>query len=170
MNQLVVEEPDGRRFLVEDITAFTLVKEIATSILSQYDESVWPRNGRVVVDIIEEDSTCRRLDPRQSLKQARIKDGHTLRVAPELTAGGDLVGLVVSMVTGAVGTYALNILKLWLEARKSREIRIKYEGLEVTVKGPITERQIEQQLKIFSKYKERFDRKKLSVEISDLHG
>ncbi len=88
---ITVEGPDGQRFGLDQIPASTPVKDIARGVMHQYGDDVWPaREGQktqAVVDKITGAGTSDRLDPRQTLHDAGVRPGDTLRVAPERTAG-----------------------------------------------------------------------------------
>lgn len=88
---LTAEGPDGRRFAMDQIRASTPVGDVARGVMHHYSDDVWPvRKGQktqAVVDQVTADGTSNRLDPRQTLHDAGVRPGDTLRVAPERTAG-----------------------------------------------------------------------------------
>ncbi len=94
LRRLLVEGPDQGRFELGDIPASTSVKDVARVVMSDYqDEGIWPsdKDGKarsVVVDHVDEETGAHtRLDLQQSLHKSGIKDGDTLAMAPESTAG-----------------------------------------------------------------------------------
>lgn len=90
---LTAEGPDGQRFELEQIRASTPVRDVARSVMNSYqDTNVWPtgRTGQkqqAVVDHVQPDGGTVRLDPRNTLHDAGVRPGATLRVSPERTAG-----------------------------------------------------------------------------------
>ena len=88
---LTAEGPDGRRYALDRIRASTRVKDIARGVMHQYSDDVWPsRQGQktqAVVDQVAADGKGKRLDPGETLHDAGVRPGDTLRVAPERTAG-----------------------------------------------------------------------------------
>ena len=89
---LEIEGPDGRRFGIDQVRASTPVSDVARGVMHQYaDEGVWPtRQGQktqAVVDKVDAAGGSERLDPRQTLHDAGVRPGDTLRVSPERTAG-----------------------------------------------------------------------------------
>jgi hypothetical protein len=90
--RLNVEGPDQDRFELSHVPASTRAREIAKATMSQYDDAVWPRDkhGRArasVVDNVRPDGTAERLPPDQTLHDCQVRDGDTLHVSPEGTAG-----------------------------------------------------------------------------------
>jgi Ubiquitin-conjugating enzyme/Effector-associated domain 1 len=88
---LTAEGPDGRRFELEHIRASTPVRDVARGVMNSYQDDVWPatRTGQkqqAVVDRVTPEGTVR-LDPRNTLHDAGVRPGDTLRVSPERTAG-----------------------------------------------------------------------------------
>ncbi len=93
LENLFVEGPDQGRFELSDIPASTRLKDVVRAILGEYDDAIWPRDrgGQsrpAVVDRVEEDGSHTRLNPHDTLHDNNVRDGETLAVAPESTAGG----------------------------------------------------------------------------------
>jgi hypothetical protein len=161
--QIKVTAPDGTIFLVEDASPSTAITSIAETVLREY--GFGRTNVPYTVDILLSDSTVRRLDPARTLEEAYVSEGSVLMVGMEVTAGGDIVTLVASILSGAVGTYSISAIKLWLEERRSREIHIRHGDLEVTIKGALSERQIKQQLKLFRDLKKQLEERSIQIEV-----
>jgi hypothetical protein len=92
ISQLFVEGPDQARFEINDIRASTPVRDVAQGVIAtQYDPKVFQGTGgnrrQVVVDRVNDNGSTERLDPNQSLHDQNIRDGETLHVSPEATAG-----------------------------------------------------------------------------------
>ena len=83
---LVVEGPDGRRFLFTDTPAATTVADLTQDTLEEYpDSQSIARNA--VADRVQPDGTGRRLNPDDTLDKAGIVDGDRLRVGYQTNAG-----------------------------------------------------------------------------------
>lgn len=89
LSRLYVEGPDQSRFEINDIRASTPIRDVAQGvILEAYDSKAFPGGGRkTVVDRVNPDGSTQRLDPNKSLHESGIKEGETLQVSPESTAG-----------------------------------------------------------------------------------
>lgn len=88
---LTAEGPDGQRFELEQMRASTPVSDVARGVMNSYQDDVWPatRTGQkqqAVVDRVTPEGTVR-LDPRNTLHDAGVRPGDTLRVSLERTAG-----------------------------------------------------------------------------------
>ncbi|ETR66564.1 MAG: hypothetical protein OMM_12637, partial [Candidatus Magnetoglobus multicellularis str. Araruama] len=84
---LTAEGPDGARFALDSVPSSTPVRDIAKGVIQQYDNGILPSKTQCVVDYLHTDGQGVRLDPRSTLAEAGIKNGDTLRVTPESTAG-----------------------------------------------------------------------------------
>lgn len=89
---LTAEGPDGQRFALDQIRASTRVKDVARGIMHNYSSDVFPSRGdqknQAVVDMISnKGQSSKRLDPTNTLHDAGVRPGDTLRVSPERTAG-----------------------------------------------------------------------------------
>jgi len=91
--QLFVEGPDQARFELNNLRASTILRDIAQGVLAtQYDQSamgIGPggRGRRTTIDHVKPDGSTERCDPDKTLHESNIRDGDTLHVAPESTAG-----------------------------------------------------------------------------------
>jgi hypothetical protein len=91
--QLFVEGPDQARFELNNLRASTILRDIAQGVLAtQYDQSamgIGPggRGRRTTIDRVKSDGSTERCDPDKTLHESNIRDGDTLHVAPESTAG-----------------------------------------------------------------------------------
>jgi len=88
---ITAEGPDGQRYSLDRMPASTRVKDIARGVMHQYSDDVWPsqqgQKTQAIVDQVTEGGQSKRLDPRDTLHDAGVRPGDTLRVAPERTAG-----------------------------------------------------------------------------------
>lgn len=89
---LTAEGPDGQRFALDQIRASTRVKDVARGVMNIYGDNVFPSRGdqknQAVVDMISnKGQSSKRLDPTDTLHDAGVRPGDTLRVSPERTAG-----------------------------------------------------------------------------------
>ncbi|MCP4654564.1 MAG: hypothetical protein GY856_03990 [bacterium] len=89
---LFVEGPDQSRFELSDIPASTILKDIVRTVLNEYADEIWPRDRSghsrpAIVDRINDDGSHTRLNPHETLHENEVRDGETLAVAPESTAG-----------------------------------------------------------------------------------
>lgn len=92
LSQLFVEGPDQARFEINDIRATTPVRDVAQGILSAgYSDQAFGIGGgkgrEVVVDLKKPDGSTERLNPDKTLHEQNIKEGNTLDISPESTAG-----------------------------------------------------------------------------------
>jgi hypothetical protein len=93
LHRLLVEGPDQAHFELSNVPASTTVKDIARAIVTEYQDSAWPRdpNGQArpaVIDHVSPEGAAQRLEPRDTLHESGVRDGDTLHMAPESTAGG----------------------------------------------------------------------------------
>ena len=79
------------------------------------------------------------------------------------------VAMVVSAVTATIGvaSTAIKGIQIWVDERKSRKIRIKYDSIELEIIGNTSEEEIYQKLRIFKKIKDELDKSKLDIKIID---
>lgn len=93
LHVLRIEGPDQSRYEVSDIPASTLLKDVVREVSHEYYGDTWPRDGQghsraAVTDHVDEATGAqRRLNPHASLRDNRVRDGDTLHMAPEATAG-----------------------------------------------------------------------------------
>lgn len=77
----------------------------------------------------------------------------------------DNVTILVSLIGAAIGvtTTAINGIKLWVDERKTRRLKVKYQDIELEIYGTMSESEIKKQLEIFHTLKD--DLKKDDVKI-----
>ncbi|WP_405641690.1 ubiquitin-conjugating enzyme E2 [Streptomyces sp. NBC_00019] len=86
LEALRVNGPDQQPYDLAGVPSITPVRDIAAAVLAHY-EGRMGRRPRTVVDHQQPDGSFRRLDPAQSLHEAGVREGETLNVYPEATAG-----------------------------------------------------------------------------------
>jgi len=86
LEALRVNGPDQQPYDLAGVPSITPVRDIAAAVLAHY-EGRMGRRPRTVVDHQQSDGSFRRLDPAQSLHDAGVREGDTLNVYPEATAG-----------------------------------------------------------------------------------
>ncbi|MCW8378494.1 ubiquitin-conjugating enzyme E2 [Streptomyces justiciae] len=86
LEALRVNGPDQQPYDLAGVPSITPVRDIAAAVLAHY-EGRMGRRPRTVVDHQQPDGSFRRLDPAQSLHEAGVREGDTLNVYPEATAG-----------------------------------------------------------------------------------
>lgn len=86
LEALRVNGPDQQPYDLAGVPSITPVRDIAAAVLAHY-EGRMGRRPRTVVDHQQPDGSFRRLDPAQSLHTAGVREGETLNVYPEATAG-----------------------------------------------------------------------------------
>jgi ubiquitin-protein ligase len=87
LHRLIVQGPDGRQFRVTDAPAQQRVGDLAASVVEQYPEQFTEGPRPTVVDHVGTNGQGQRLDPDESLHDAGIQDGDSMRVGFEATAG-----------------------------------------------------------------------------------
>lgn len=91
LSRLYVEGPDQSRFEINNARASTKNHDIAQGVLgTQYENNPLGAGGkgrRATIDHLKPDGTTVRCDPDKTLHESNIRDGDTLHVAPERTAG-----------------------------------------------------------------------------------
>lgn len=97
IENLFVEGPDQARFELTKVPPQTPTRDIGRAIMGQYkDQGVAggaaDAQRNVTVDQLEPDGTTRRLQPDKSIAENGIRDGDTLHVGPESTAGNLAAG------------------------------------------------------------------------------
>lgn len=105
LQRVFVEGPDHGRYELTDIPASTSPKDIVRAVMGEYYGETWPtdRSGRsrpAVIDRLEDDGSHRQLEPTSTLHESGIRDGDTLAVAPESTAGCFPRGTRVTLADG----------------------------------------------------------------------
>ncbi|MFI1725569.1 ubiquitin-conjugating enzyme E2 [Streptomyces sp. NPDC020489] len=86
LEALRVNGPDQQPYDLAGVPSITPVRDIAAAVLAHY-EGRMGRRPRTVVDHQQADGSFHRLDPAQSLHEAGVREGETLNVYPEATAG-----------------------------------------------------------------------------------
>ncbi len=85
----LVQGPDRQLFEISEVPSITRVGDVADGVLEQYGRGApHGRPPRVVTDRQRADGSVERLDPEATLHDTGVRDGETLRVTPEATAGG----------------------------------------------------------------------------------
>lgn len=79
------------------------------------------------------------------------------------------VKTLIELITTTAGltTAAIGALKLWIDDRKSRKIRIKCKDFELEFAGGISEEKIYEQLEVFKEFKEQVDEKGVKIIVTD---
>ncbi|MFB7613652.1 effector-associated domain EAD1-containing protein [Kitasatospora sp. NPDC056181] len=89
-----IQGPDHAPFELPDVPSTTTAGGVAQAVLGQYQDSASRdrrgRRRRTVVDHLQPDGSFVRLDPALSLASSGVRDGDTLNVFPESTAGAPL--------------------------------------------------------------------------------
>jgi hypothetical protein len=73
------------------------------------------------------------------------------REAGELiTEAGELITVITAMLSAAGGMkMLLEMVKLWVEERKERRIKLKRGDIELEIQGSMSKREIQQKLELF---------------------
>ena len=82
---LFVEGPDGARFELSDVPSTITLREVARQMVESYPKEFRGRNR--VTELVLPDGRTRRLRPDTTLRDSHVRDGATLHVYPEATAG-----------------------------------------------------------------------------------
>jgi len=92
LERLRADGPDQQVYHLEGVPSTTPVQDIGTAIVGRYEnEDRPPRRRPVVIDHLRPDGDHARLDPDATLHDSGVREGGTLRVLPEATAGGGRV-------------------------------------------------------------------------------
>ena len=77
----------------------------------------------------------------------------------------DNVTIMVSLISATIGiaTTAINAIKLWVDERKSRKIRVRYQELEIEISGSSSEDDIMEKLEIFNSFKEKIKSEEVKI-------
>ena len=90
-----------------------------------------------------------------------------------LLANPDNVSIIISYIGAAigigttVGNFALKAIKIWMDERKSRKIKIKYQDIEVELSGAISQDAIHKILYVFNKIKGKIRKEDVDITLSD---
>jgi len=87
IRELYVSGPDGRRFRLIDAPAQQTVADVAAGVVSQYGASFADKSRPTVVDRVLPGGQGERLSPDSTLHDAGVRDGASLRLGFEATAG-----------------------------------------------------------------------------------
>ena len=87
IGELYVSGPDGRRFRLVDAPAQQTVGDVAAGIMEQYGPTFAGRSRPTVVDRVLPGGQGQRLSPGSTLHDAGVRDGASLRLGFEATAG-----------------------------------------------------------------------------------
>jgi internalin A len=85
LHEVIVQGPDGRRFRMTDVPVHQLSDDLGKELLDQYFQT---DRYPAVVDHVQPDGSGQRLSPEETLHEAGIIDGSTLRVSIKPMAGG----------------------------------------------------------------------------------
>lgn len=95
VEQLHVNGPDQQPYDLTAVPSTTPVRDIADAVMDYYaHRTPHGQSRRTVIDHQQRDGSFRRLDPGATLHDTGIRDGETLNVYPEATAGGGSAILV----------------------------------------------------------------------------
>lgn len=86
IRELYVSGPDGRRFRLRDAPAQQTVADVAAGVVAQYGAS-FAKSRPTVVDRVLPGGDGERLSPDSTLHDAGVRDGASLRLGFEATAG-----------------------------------------------------------------------------------
>lgn len=87
IRELYVSGPDGRRFRLIDAPAQQTVADVAAGIVDQYGPSFAGKSRPTVMDRVLPGGQGERLSPDSTLHDAGVRDGSSLRLGFEATAG-----------------------------------------------------------------------------------
>lgn len=87
IRELYVSGPDGRRFRLIDAPAQQTVADVAAGIVDQYGPSFADKARPTVMDRVLPGGQGERLSPDSTLHDAGVRDGASLRLGFEATAG-----------------------------------------------------------------------------------
>jgi hypothetical protein len=92
IQQLHVEGPDQARFKVENVPASTPTRDVARVVMAEYGDDMWPKDkdGRTrpaTIDRVTPDGSAQRMQPDDSLHDNGIREGDTLSIGVQSTAG-----------------------------------------------------------------------------------
>lgn len=87
IRELYVSGPDGRRFRLIDAPAQQTVADVAAGVLAHYGTSPADQRRPTVVDRVLPGGQGERLSPSSTLHDAGVRDGASLRLGFEATAG-----------------------------------------------------------------------------------
>jgi ubiquitin-protein ligase len=90
--RLWVEGPDNGRFELSNVPLTTPISDIARATMAEYDDKMWPQDRAgharpAIVDRVNKDGPSERLDQHSTIAESNIRNGDTLHVLPESTAG-----------------------------------------------------------------------------------
>jgi hypothetical protein len=77
----------------------------------------------------------------------------------------DNITILTALVSSAIGvtTVAIKGIKLWLDERASRKIRIKYKDFEVELQGSISEKEMRERLSMVKEIKGELDKSDMLI-------
>jgi hypothetical protein len=73
---------------------------------------------------------------------------------------------LVSSIIG-ITTVTIKGIKLWIDERASRKIKIKHKDFELEIQGGISEKELRKQLSIAKEIKEELDRDNVKIIITN---
>jgi hypothetical protein len=77
--------------------------------------------------------------------------------------------MMLSLIGTAIGiaTVSVKAISLWVEDRKSRKIHISHGGLDLTIEGSMSEKEIEDKISIFSGVLKTLDPSSMEILVKD---
>lgn len=81
----------------------------------------------------------------------------------------DNITILTALVSSIIGITTVTIkgIKLWVDERASRKIRIKYKDLELELQGGVSEDELRERLSIFKEIKDELNRDNVKIIISN---
>lgn len=114
--ELIVQGPDGSRFMLVDAPAQQTFRNVAGEVVAQYGPDFADASRPTVVDHVRGDE-AERVNPDDTLHEAGVQDGDQLRVAFEANAGVNPIDHENALVR------ALNETKSFAARRPDVEVR-----------------------------------------------
>lgn len=90
--------------------------------------------------------------PKSNATNSELIDEEATRIGTKTDIRGteELITVVTAMLSAAGGMkMILEMVKLWVEERKERRIKLKMEDIEVEVQGSMSKREIQRKLELF---------------------
>lgn len=124
--------PDQQPFDLSGVPSTTPVSDIASAVLARYDSGPirdrLRRRRRTVVDLCMPDGSFQRLDPSLSLHDAGVRDGDTLNVYPESTAGVTQLRIqAILRVRREIFRYANERREFWVDRVDDPDFPTEYD-------------------------------------------
>ncbi|MGW5128270.1 hypothetical protein ACWEQ7_30375 [Streptomyces sp. NPDC004069] len=124
--------PDQQPFDLSGVPSTTAVSDIASAVLARYDTGPirdrLRRRRRTVVDRRRPDGSFQRLDPSLSLHDSGVRDGDTLNIYPESTAGVSQLRIqAVLRVRREIFRYADEHQEFWVDRVDDPDFPTEYD-------------------------------------------